>query len=68
MKNFTDELRDQITIFVLLGDEKAKKPVRYFIAINHEIENDIHCPPNWEKNAFMPLSAIERYENRWDIL
>jgi hypothetical protein len=65
---FANTLRDQVTIFVLLGDETGRKPIRYFIARNHEIADHVHCPPNWQKNAFMPLSAIKQYENRWDIL
>lgn len=59
---------DQLTIFVLLGDETARKPVRYFITRNHEVADHVHCPPNWKKNAFMPLNAIKQYEDRWDIL
>jgi len=65
---FSDGLRDQVTIFVLLGDESGRKAIRYFIARNHEIAAHIHCPPNWKKNAFMPLSAIKPYEDRWEIL
>jgi hypothetical protein len=66
--SFADALRDQITIFVLLGDETARKPVRYFITRNHEVADYVYSPPNWKKNAFMPLTKIKEYENRWDIL
>ncbi len=66
--NFAHALRDEVTIFVLLGDETARKPVRYFIARNREIGEHAHCPPNWKESAFMPLGAIKQYENRWDIL
>lgn len=65
---FTGESRDHVTIFVLLGAEAARNPVRYFVVKNHEVANQIHCPANWRKNAFMPLKAIIDYENRWDVL
>jgi hypothetical protein len=66
--DFDNPLLDQITIFVLLGNERAQKPVRYFITRNHEVADHVHCPPNWKKNGFMPLSAIKQYEDRWGIL
>jgi len=65
---FAETLRDEVTIFVLLGDESARKPIRYFIARNHEIAAYVYCPPKWKKNGFMPFSAIKKYEDRWDIL
>lgn len=66
--SFAGALLDQVTIFVLLGDEAARNPLRYFITRNHEVADHVHCPPNWKKNAFMPLKAIRQYEDRWDIL
>jgi integrase len=68
IEKFTDPSHDQVTIFVLLGPEKALKPVRYFIVKNHEVAAHIHCPANWQTNAFMALKAIKDYEDRWDIL
>ena len=65
---FVESLRDAVTIFVLLGDDTARKPIRYFIARNHEIAAYVHCPSKWKKNGFMPFSAIKEYEDRWDIL
>jgi hypothetical protein len=57
-----------VTIYVLLGDERASKAVRYFITFNRELAEHIHRPPGWPTNAFMPLKAVERYENCWDLL
>ncbi len=68
VEKFTDPSRDQVTIFVLLGPEEGREPVRFFIVRNHEVAAHIHCPPNWGKSAFMPLKAIKDYENRWDTL
>jgi len=65
--SFAGASRDQVTIFVLLGDEAARNPVRYFITRNHEVADHVHSPPNWKKNGFMPLKAIKQYEDRWDI-
>jgi hypothetical protein len=66
--SYTDALADQLTIFVLLGDEKAQKQVRYFITRNSEVAGHVHHPEDWKHNGFMPLNAIKEYEDRWDIL
>lgn len=66
--SYSYELADQLTIFVLLGNEKAQKQVRYFITRNNEVAKHVHYPQNWKNNGFMPLSAIKEYEDRWDIL
>jgi len=65
--SYSDELADQLTIFVLLGDEKAQKQVRYFITRNREVAQHVHYPQNWKNNGFMPLNAIKEYEYRWEI-
>ena len=66
--SFSDAMRDQVTIYVLLGDESARKPIRYFITRNHEVADHVHCPPKWKNHAFMPFKAVEKYEDCWDIL
>jgi hypothetical protein len=66
--SFTGPSREQLTIFVLLGNEAARNPVRYFITRNHKVGDHVHCPPAWKKNAFMSRKALKQYENRWDIL
>lgn len=65
--SYSDELANQLTIFVLLGDEKAQKQVRYFITRNSDVASHIHQPQNWKNNGFMPLDALKEYEDRWDI-
>lgn len=65
--SYSGQLADQLTIFVLLGDEKAQKQVRYFITRNSDVAGHVHHPQNWKHNGFMPLNAIKEYENRWDI-
>jgi len=65
--SYSDDLADQLTIFVLLGDEKAKKQVRYFITRNSEVAGHVHYPQNWKNNGFMPLNAIKEYEDRWEL-
>jgi hypothetical protein len=66
--SYEGTLADQLTIFVLLGDESARKPVRYFVTRNNKVAGYVHHPANWKKNGFMPLTAIKEYEDRWDIL
>ncbi|MGE0677723.1 hypothetical protein [Pseudolabrys sp.] len=66
--SFEGDLRDQVTIYVLLGKEDGQKPVRYFIARNRELAKYVHKPPKWTANAFMLLKSVEPYEDRWDVL
>jgi len=63
-------LLDQITVYVLLGREDAKSQIRYFIAPNRDVAGRVHVPATgtWQNNAFMPLKAIEDYEDCWDLL
>lgn len=68
LANYSDALADQLTIFVLLGDEKAQKPIRYFITRNSEVASHVHRPDGWKHNGFMSLTAIKEYEDRWEIL
>jgi hypothetical protein len=65
---FDGDMLAQITIYVLLGKEDAKAPVRYFIVRNAEVADQVATPANWKSNAFMPLRSIAAYENRWDVL
>lgn len=67
VSDFEGEMRG-VTIYVLLGDERALKPVRYFITFNRDVAEHIHCPPGWPKNGFMRLKAVEQYEDRWSLL
>ena len=67
-KSYEGALGDQLTIFVLLGDETARKPVRYFITKNHEVANHIHYPKKWKNNGFMPFKTIAQHEDRWDVV
>ncbi|MDD2600143.1 MAG: hypothetical protein PHO37_13115 [Kiritimatiellae bacterium] len=65
--NYHGVLADQLTIFVLLGNEKAQKPVRYFITRNSDVAGHVHYPENWKNNGFMPLKAIQDCEDKWDM-
>jgi hypothetical protein len=58
-----------VTVYVLLGRVDSTKPVRYFIAKNRDLAKFVHRPSKkWKRNAFMPMKAVEQYENRWDAL
>ena len=63
--NFKGNRLDQITVYVLLGPQDGNKPVRFFIAKNRDLKEHVHRPWHWKKNAFMPMKAVKRYENRW---
>ncbi len=68
MASFQGDLLDQVTIYVLLGKEDGRNPVRYFVVRNRDVTKKVSKPPNWKENAFMMLKSITQYENRWDIL
>jgi hypothetical protein len=63
-------MEDEITIYVLLGAEKEVdvEPARFFIVENGDVAQDIHCPPGCTTNGFLPLKAVEKYENNWDAI
>lgn len=65
---FKGKRRDEATVYVLLGPEDGDKPVRFFIAKNRDVVKSVHCPTGWKENGFMPLKAVEQYENRWNAL
>jgi hypothetical protein len=68
-KSFEPKMLKEITIYVLIGAEDARKPVRYFMVENRALAAKRHKPnDNWTDNAFMPLSAVEKYEDNWDVL
>lgn len=66
--DFEGALLDQITIYVLIGDNKAAVPVRYFLARNRELVGSLHRPSGWTGSAFMPLKAVTPHEGRWELL
>ena len=66
--DFTGELKDQVTIYVLLGGEDGKKSVRYFMARNCELAEHVSSPSGWKTYGFMPMTAVKDYEDRWDVL
>jgi len=65
---FEGDMLAQITIYVLLGKEDARVPVRYFIVRNADVAGEVSTPANWEANAFMMLKTIAQFEERWDLL
>jgi hypothetical protein len=64
------ELADQMTVYVIIGKEDGKKPVRYFIARNGAMAKHVHVPSSgkWTKNGFIGLRAVMDFENRWELL
>ena len=66
--SFKGVFQYQITIYVLLGKEDGRNPVRYFITRNRDLAAHVSTTPNWKETAFMLLKSVKNYENRWDIL
>ena len=66
--DFEGELLDRVTIYVLVGPEHGRKPVRFFIAKNRDLAGNIHRPAGWKKNGFMNIKTLQGHEDRWDAL
>jgi hypothetical protein len=66
--DFAEDAIIRTTIYVLLGSVDSKKPIRYFIAKNLDLADDVKKPANWKSHAFMPLRAITQFEDKWDTL
>jgi hypothetical protein len=62
--DFEGDGADQVTVYVLLGREDAKMPVRFFITRNRDLTKP-HQPPGWRKHGFMPLKNVEQFKDRW---
>ncbi len=65
---FEGDALSQVTIYVLLGKESSKEPVRYFIVRNGAVADQIATPKGWASNSFMNLRSIVGHENRWDVV
>jgi len=68
LRSFKGKSRDQVTVYVLLGPQDSKNPVRYFISKNRVLAKHIHRPSGWKQHGFMPMKAVEQYENLWKAL
>jgi hypothetical protein len=67
LASFEGDLLDQVTIYVLLGKDDARKPVRYFLAKNRALAAHVSTPPKWKANAFVFLKSVQKYEDHWNI-
>jgi hypothetical protein len=65
---FKGDSLDLVTIYVLLGPESSKNPVRYFIVKNRDVESFVERQPGWTVTAFMSLKNIAQHENRWETV
>ena len=67
--SFEGDMRNEITIYVLLGAKTNESPARFFIAKNGDVAAHATYPKDWPKNGFMPFKALEqKYENNWTLL
>jgi len=67
VSDFSDRA-DQITIYVLIGTEDCRTPVRYFIVRNSDVAEHVHRPAGWQTNGFMKLATVKPFENKWELL
>jgi hypothetical protein len=63
--DFKGERLKRITVYVLLGREHSKKPVRFFIAKNSNLKKHFKKPHLWKHHGFMAMKVIAPYEDKW---
>lgn len=68
IQDFGGSALERVTVYVLIGSERSTSPVRYFIARNRDLAGHVHRPSGWVKHGFMNIKALEKYENRWDLV
>jgi len=69
--SFEGELREQVTVYVLLGPEENENPARFFIAKNGDLAEHVHYPASWANvndTGFMSLKSVAQFETRWGAL
>ena len=66
--SFAGRLADQVTVYVLLGDERSEKSARFFVVKNSDLAAQFRQPSNWKPFGFIDANTVEKYEDNWDIL
>ncbi|WP_428685358.1 hypothetical protein [Reyranella sp.] len=59
---------DILTIYVLVGDQRAHKPIRYFMAKGGQVAAYAKGPESWKNHTSLNLKALEPFENQWDTV
>jgi hypothetical protein len=70
-RSFKGDAAGQVTVYVLIGPEAARNPVRYFIAKNRAVARHVHTPAGWKDGAFLRIKALadnEVKETGWDAI
>jgi hypothetical protein len=49
--SFVGAMGEQVTIYVMIGDEMAKSAVRYFVARNADLAGAFSVPAKWPTNV-----------------
>jgi hypothetical protein len=68
LADFEGDFLNRATVYVLIGKEGGRRPVRFFIAKNRDVAKHVHQPAGWNKHGFMPIKALETYEDQWNFL
>ena len=66
--DFDGESLNRVTVYVLLGEEDSKKPVRFFIVKNRNLKKHVYHVSGWKHNGVMPMKPVRQYEDRWSDL
>jgi hypothetical protein len=66
--SFDGSLANEVTVYVLLGLERAGKSARFFVARNRDLSTRFRRPPTSNPIGFIDVRSLEQYEDNWEIL
>ena len=67
LKDFDGDDLDQTTVYVLLGKNDSRNPVRHFI-VNRKVKKGIYRSKSFKTIGQMPMKAVEDYEDKWCVI
>jgi hypothetical protein len=66
--SFDGGLANQVTVYVLLGLERAAKSTRFFVARNRDLAARFRRPPTSNPIGLIDAKSVKQYEDNWEIL
>ena len=59
---------DQVTVYVLLGNERGVTLARFFVVKNSDLAAEFREPPTSKPIGFIGKKFVEKFEDNWEIL
>ena len=65
MSQFEGDALELVTVYVLLGTEECKNPIRFFITKNRDVKQYAERPKGWTDTGFVRLKNLLPFEDKW---